>query len=74
MTALLHVFNNHLTVTDSDQILIWTLLNLRAAYNTIDHDILLNQLRDVFCIHNTAFAFFESIQNERKLVVSVFGL
>ena len=70
-TALLHVFNNHLTSTDSDQILILTLLNLRAAYNTIDHDILLNQLRDVFRIHNTAFAFFESIQSERKQAVSV---
>ena len=42
-TALLRVFNDLLTASDDDQISVLTLLDLRAAFDTIGHDILHNQ-------------------------------
>ena len=50
-----------------------TLLALSAAFDTIDHDLLLNRLRDVFGIRDTALAFFWSYLNGRKQIVSVLG-
>ena len=49
-TALLRVFNDLLTGSDSDHVSILTLLDLSAAFDTTDHDLLLNRLRDVFGI------------------------
>ena len=72
-TALPRVFNDLLTSNDSDHISTLTLLGLSAAFDTTDHDRLLNHLRDVFCIHDTALAFFESYPSGRKQVVSILG-
>ena len=49
------------------------LLDLSAAFDTIDHDLLLNGLRDVFGIRDTALAFFVSYLSGRKQIVSVVG-
>ena len=57
MTALLRVFSDLLTASDSDQISVLTLLGLSAAFDVIDHDILLSRLRHVFGIQETALVF-----------------
>ena len=72
-TALLRVFNDLLTASDSDQISILTLLDLSAAFDTIDHNILLRRLDKVFGIHGTALLFFQSYLEDREQVVSVGG-
>ena len=72
-TALLRVFNDLLTSSDSDNISVLTLFHLRAAFNTIDSDLLLNRLRDVFGVRDTALAFFGSYLSGRKQIVSVLG-
>ena len=59
--------------SDSDFISVLTLLDLRAAFDTIDHDLLLNRLRAVFGIRDTALAFFVSYLSGRKQIVSVVG-
>ena len=59
-TALLRVFDDLLTSSDSDHISVLTLLDLSAAFDTTDHDLLINRLRDVFGIRDTALAFFGS--------------
>ena len=59
--------------SDSDFISVLTLLDLRAAFDTIDHDLLLNRLRAVFGIRDTALAFFWSYLSRRKQTVSVLG-
>ena len=60
MTALLRVFNDLLPSSDSDHISVSTLLDLNAAFDTIDHDLLLNLLRYVFGIRDSALVFFGS--------------
>ena len=50
-----------------------TLFHLRAAFNTIDSDLLLNRLKDVFGIRETALAFFGSNLSGRKQIVFVLG-
>ena len=72
-TALLRVFDDLLTSSDSDHISVLTLLDLSAAFNTIDHDLLLNRLRAVFGIRDTALVFFGSYLSGRKQLVSVLG-
>ena len=42
--------NYLLTSSDSDQTSVFTLLDLSVAFDKIDHDLLLNRLRDVFGI------------------------
>ena len=71
--ALLRVFNDPLTSSDSDHISVLTLLDLSAAFDTTDHDLLINRLRDVFGIRDTALAFFWSYLSGRKQTVSVLG-
>ena len=72
-TALLRVSNGLLTSSDSDHISVLTLLDLSAAFDTTDHDLLINRLRDVFGIRDTALAFFWSYLSGRKQTVSVLG-
>ena len=55
----------------SDHISSFTVLDLSAMFDTTDHDILLNCLRDVFGIYDTALAFFSNICVGEKQVVSV---
>ena len=57
-TALLLVFNDLLTSSDSDHVSVLALLDLSAAFDTIDQDFLLNRLRDVFGIRDSALAGF----------------
>ncbi|WP_419616807.1 reverse transcriptase domain-containing protein, partial [Thiolapillus sp.] len=59
-TALLRVLNDLLTASDDGQVSLLTLLDLSAAFDTIDHDILFHRLEHVFGIQNSALSFFRS--------------
>ena len=59
-TALLRILNDLLTASDDGQVSLLTLLDLSAAFNAIDHDILFNRLEHVFGIQNSALSFFRS--------------
>ena len=55
-------------------LLLLTQLDLRAAFDTIHHDILLHWLKHVFSIiRNFALSFFQSYLTERKQMVSISG-
>ena len=49
-TAIVRVINDILSAKDNSKVSILTLLDLSAAFDTIDHDILLHHLQHVFGI------------------------
>ena len=53
-TALLHILNHLLLATDSGNISLLTLLDLSAAFDTIDHTILIHRLQHSFGICHSA--------------------
>ena len=70
-TALLHVVNDLLLSADQKQISVLTLLDLSAAFDTIDHSILLNRLGHSFGISGSAHAWFSSYLTDRTQCVQV---
>ena len=50
------------------------LLDLPAAFDTIDHDILLYHLHHVFGIQGTALSWFKSYLTNRFQMVSIQGI
>ena len=69
-TALLCVLNDLLTASDSGSISILTLLDLSAAFDTIDHSFLLTRLESTFGIRDLALSFFRSYLQDRTQVVT----
>ena len=63
-TTLLRVLNDFLTASDDGQVSLLNLLDLSAAFDTIDHDILLHRLENVFGIQNYALSLFRSYFTE----------
>ena len=70
-TALLDVMNCLLGSADERQVSILTLLNLSAAFDTLDHSILLTRLHDMFGISGKAFEWFSSYLSDRFQSVSI---
>ena len=57
-TVLLRIVNDILFALDNDNISVLLLLDLSAAFDTIDHQILLSRLNSVFGIQSTALQWF----------------
>ena len=57
-TAILRVFNEVLCSTDCGDLVRLVLLDLSAAFNTTDHEILLMRLYDEVGISSTAHQWF----------------
>ena len=70
-TALLRVFNDLLTASDSGSVSILTHLDLSAAFDTIDHSILLTRLEHAFGVCDLDLSFFDSCLQSRTQVVTV---
>ena len=62
-----------MTARDTDQISILTLLDLSAAFDTIDHDLLLCRLKHVFGVTDVALSFFRSYLEDREQVLPILG-
>ena len=63
--------NDILTALDEDKISVLFLLDLSAAFDTIDHDILLSHLDSSFGIRSTDLSWFHSYLSERRQFVTV---
>ena len=70
-TALVRVVSDLLVAADNGNVSILSLLDLSAAFDTLDHNILLNRLRNTFGLSNTVLSWFESYLTGRSQCVLV---
>ncbi len=70
-TALLKVFNNILLATDSGDTVALVLLDLSAAFDTVDHNVLLSRLEQVVGIRGSALNWFQSYLTNRSFSVNI---
>ena len=69
--SLLRLLNDALWNMENGKATILTAMDLLAAFNTVDHDILLNILHDQFGLAGTALIWFSNYLRPRSCVVSV---
>ena len=72
-TALIKVFDSVLSHMDDGNAVFLTLLDLSAAFDTVDHRILLRRLRETVKIDGAALIWFESYFDKRSMSVCVDG-
>lgn len=70
-TAPVRITNDLLMASDSGLVSILVLLDLGAAFDTIDHRILLHRLEHVIWIKGTALGWFKSYLSDRFQFVDV---
>jgi exonuclease III len=70
-TALVRVQNDILQSIDKRKCVVLLLLDLSAAFDTVDHDILLNRLHTKFGICGNALNWFKSYLSNRSQFVSL---
>ena len=72
-TALLRIKNDILMKMNKQHLTLLVLLDLSAAFDTVDHVILLNRLNSNFCISGRVLSWFCSYLHNRSQSVSVNG-
>ena len=72
-TALVRVMNDICINMNHQHVTLLVLLDLSAAFDTVDHAILLNRLESTFGITGTALVWLKSYLSGRSLRVSVDG-
>ena len=70
-TALLKVVNDSLININNGNLVLLVLLDLSAAFDTINHDLLLNRLNSSAGIQDTALQWFSSYLSDRSQSVLV---
>ena len=70
-TALTRVHSDLLNALDGRKTAVLLLLDLSAAFDTIDHRTILKRLCHSFGVRNTALQWFESYLSDRSQVVSI---
>ena len=72
-TALLGLKNDILLNMNKQHVTLLVLLDLSAAFDTVDHNVLLSRLHSKFGISGTALEWFRSYLNGRSQRVTVQG-
>ena len=72
-TALLKVFDDIMFSVDKQHCVFIVLLDLSAAFDTVDHNILLGRLESLFGISGTALEWLKSYLSDRYQYVTING-
>ena len=72
-TALILVTNDIMCAVDQKKAVVLVLLDLSAAFDTIDHSILLNRLHKRYGITGTTLSWFEAYLTDRCQVIELNG-
>ena len=71
-TSLLSIYNDLILAMDRDEVTYsFILFDLSAAFDTVDHSILLHRLQHWFGVHGTSLDWFSSFLTSRSHVVSI---
>ena len=70
-TATLTIYNDLLCISDVKSKVILLLLDLSAAFDTVNHEILLSKLTKQFGISGNALEWFKSYLNGRSFTVTI---
>ena len=70
-TALVKIVNDLLLSADDKKVSVIALLDLSAAFDTIDHEILIQRLKDDFGFNGNVLSWFASYLNERTQCVKI---
>jgi hypothetical protein len=73
-SALLRVQSDILSAIDNNKICILVLLDLSAAFDTVDHKYLIDRLRNNFGLSGTVIKWFSSYLSERSQSVFINGV
>uniref|UniRef100_A0A669E4F5 Reverse transcriptase domain-containing protein n=1 Tax=Oreochromis niloticus TaxID=8128 RepID=A0A669E4F5_ORENI len=68
-TALLRVSSDILMAADSGEYTVLVLLDLSSAFDTVDHSIMINRLKNLFGITGVVLKWFISYLSERSFTV-----
>ena len=72
-TALLKVKNDILMNMDMGHVTLLVLLDLSAAFDTVDHDILIHRLQSLLGLRGTALEWFRSYLRGRSQQIAING-
>ena len=70
-TAVLKVFSDALSAADNGKLTLLVLLDLSAAFDTVDHSILLQRLGSYFGLGGSTIKWFDSYLNGRSYQVRI---
>ena len=70
-TVLLYMFDNILWSMERQNVTSLVAIDLSAAFDTVDHEILMNVLTSKFGVRNTAYAWFHSYLSHRSTQVQI---
>ena len=70
-SALLRVHNDVLRALDHGKCVMLVLLDLSAAFDTVDHGILLSRLSQCIGVQGSAYTWFESYLSSRSQFVQI---
>jgi len=74
VSALMKVLSDSLDAADCRQVTLLGLLDLSAAFDTVDHDIPLVRLETLFGIGGSVLAWLKSFLSDRQQAVSLNGV
>jgi len=72
-TATLKIYNDLLCLSDSKNKVVLLLLDLSAAFDTVNHNILISKLKNEFGLKGEVLDWFKSYLADRSFTVSING-